>query len=80
MKKITDSCEDNVKLLKSILTSQDILVFAFETKDGAHCAAVYADGMTDKALLGEQIARPLSQAEAPKTPKEQIPQMQIFSS
>lgn len=70
MKKITDSCEDNVKLLKSILTSQDILVFAFETKDGAHCAAVYADGMTDKALLGEQIARPLSQAEAPKTPKD----------
>ncbi len=70
MKKITDSCEDNVKLLKSILTSQDILVFAFETKDGAPCAAVYADGMTDKALLGEQIARPLSQAEAPKTPKD----------
>lgn len=70
MKKITDSCEDNVKLLKSILTSQDILVFAFETKDGAPCAAVYADGMTDKALLGEQIARPLSQAGAPKTPKD----------
>ncbi len=70
MKKITDSCEDNVKLLKSILTSQDILVFAFETKDGAPCAAVYADGMTDKALLGEQIVRPLSQAEAPKTPKD----------
>ena len=70
MKKITDSCEDNVKLIKSILTSQDILVFAFETKDGAPCAAVYADGMTDKALLGEQIARPLSQAEAPKTPKD----------
>ena len=70
MKKITDSCEDNVKLIKSILTSQDILVFVFETKDGAPCAAVYADGMTDKALLGEQIARPLSQAEAPKTPKD----------
>lgn len=70
MKKITDSCEDNVKLLKSILTSQDILVFAFETKDGAPCAAVYADGMTDKALLGEQIVRPLSQTEAPKTPKD----------
>ena len=70
MKKITDSCEDNVKLIKSILTSQDILVFAFETKDGAPCAAVYADGMTDKALLGEQIVRPLSQTEAPKTPKD----------
>lgn len=70
MKKLTNKCKDNVELLKNILTSEDILVFGFETKDGAACAAVYADGMTDKALLGEQIARPLSAENAPGTADE----------
>lgn len=70
MKKLGKKCKDNVKLIKSILTSEDILVFAFETADGAACAAVYADGMTDKALLGEQIARPLSAKEAPASAED----------
>lgn len=70
MKKLSKNCEENVKTIKSILTSEDILVFRFETKDGTACAAVYTDGMTDKALLGEQVARPLSEEDAPGTAQE----------
>ena len=33
MKKLSENCKENVKSLKSILTSEDILVFQFETKD-----------------------------------------------
>ncbi len=70
MKKLGNTCKENVAALKGILTSEDILVFAFETQDGAACAAIYADGITDKALLGEQVARPLSREKTPKTAQE----------
>ena len=70
MKKLSENCKENVKSLKSILTSEDILVFQFETKDKKACAAVYADGITDKMLLGEQVAKPLSEKTAPKTAEE----------
>ncbi len=70
MKKLGNTCKENVAVLKGILTSEDILVFAFETQDGAACAAIYADGITDKALLGEQVARPLSREKTPKTAQE----------
>ena len=70
MKKLGNTSKENVAALKGILTSEDILVFAFETQDGAACAAIYADGITDKALLGEQVARPLSREKTPKTAQE----------
>lgn len=70
MKKLSENCKENVKSLKSILTSEDILVFQFETKDKKACAAVYADGITDKMLLGEQVAKPLSEKTASKTAEE----------
>ena len=57
MKNFTSSCKENTAALKALLTSEDILVYTFCTKDGKECAAVYADGMTDKALLGEALAR-----------------------
>ena len=77
MKKLGKKCKDNVKLIKSILTSEDILVFAFETADGAACAAVYTDGMTDKALLGEQVARPLAAERAPANAKQAAKCLQV---
>lgn len=70
MIKTTEKCKNNAEKLKKILTSEDILVFSFEMKDGTLCAAVYTDGMTDKALLGEQVARPLSEENAPADAKE----------
>ena len=63
---LLSDAEKNIQSLKEILSAQDILVYRFETADKKLCAAVYADGITDKELLGELAARPLAQANAPK--------------
>lgn len=60
MQKLTQNAKRNIKIIKEILTSKDILVFEFKTLDGALCAAIYADGLCDKDLLGEQVIAPLS--------------------
>ncbi len=60
----------NVAAIKAILPAEDVLCYAFRTADGAACAAVYADGITDKELLGALAAKPLSLAAAPKTREE----------
>ncbi len=45
--------------MKKRLPAEDILTFSFESLDGVECMLVYADGMVNKHLLGELIARPL---------------------
>ena len=42
------------------MPSEDILTYAFETADKTPCAVVYADGVVNKQLIGDLIARPLS--------------------
>ena len=51
--------QENIKSVKSVLTSEDILVFEFESEEGKKFAAVFADGIVDKALLGELAVKPL---------------------
>ncbi len=51
--------EKNIKSLKDVLKSEDILVFEFDSDDGKKFAAVYADGLIDKQLLGELVIKPL---------------------
>ncbi len=46
--------------MKKALPSEDILSYDFETADGVACAIFYADGIVNKQLLGDLIARPLS--------------------
>ena len=50
----------NLTELKKLLPSEDILTYAFETQDGVSCAIVYTDGVVNKQLLGDLVARPLS--------------------
>lgn len=50
----------NVQTIKKQLPSEDILTYLFQTEDKVNCALIYADGMVNKELLGELIARPLS--------------------
>lgn len=56
--------EKNINSVKKILTSADILVFEFISEGGKKFAAIYADGIADKALLGELVVKPLRAAEA----------------
>ena len=46
--------------MKKLLPSEDILTYEFKTQDGIACAILYADGIVNKQLLGDLIARPLS--------------------
>ncbi len=50
----------NGKALKKLLPSEDILTYDFTTGDGTLCAIFYADGVVNKQLLGDLVARPLS--------------------
>ena len=61
VKKLSLSLDKNLQTLKTLLPAEDILTFRFSSADGVACAVVYTDGMVNKGLLGDLIARPLSQ-------------------
>ncbi len=56
--------EKNIKSVKDVLTSQDIIVFEFDSLQGRKFAVIYADGLADKQLLGELVIKPLRDAES----------------
>ncbi len=57
--KLTGTLEKDLKTLKNILPAEDILTFSFQSKNGIAFTVVYADPISDKELLGEQVIRPL---------------------
>ena len=57
---LASNLQKNLQTLKKLLPSEDILTYEFETEDKVPCALVYADGMVNKELLGELVAKPLS--------------------
>ncbi len=59
MKNISGKLNRDVKALKTLLPAEDILTFAFTSERGLAFTLVYADPITDKELLGEQVIRPL---------------------
>ncbi len=62
--------EKNIKAVKDVLTSEDILVFEFKSAGGKKFAAIYADGLADKQLLGELVVKPLRDVEKNATAEE----------
>ncbi len=60
MKTPSKTLQTNLDEIKKQLPSEDILTYVFETEDKIACALIYADGMVNKQLLGDLIARPLS--------------------
>lgn len=57
------SLQKNIKAVKGILTSEDVLVFEFMSDKGKKFAAIFADGIADKQLLGELVVKPLRAVE-----------------
>lgn len=51
--------DKNIKAVKKILKSEDILVFEFISQGGKKFAAIYADDICNKELLGELVVKPL---------------------
>ena len=66
MEKLTDNLQQNQEAVKGLLPAEDILTFAFESADSVPCLLVYADGMVNKELLGEQVAQPLQRIALPE--------------
>lgn len=60
MNTLSKTLNENLTKLKTLLPSEDILTYSFETADKLSCAIIYADGVVNKQLLGDLIARPLS--------------------
>ncbi len=60
MNTLSDSLTENKRELKTLLKSEDILTYDFQSDDGVDCTLVYADGIVNKQLLGDLVARPLS--------------------
>ena len=57
---LSKNLTENLTELKKLLPSEDILSYEFETDDKIPCCILYADGVVNKQLLGDLIARPLS--------------------
>jgi len=57
---LKNALNTNLKRIKELLPSEDVLTYVFQTADNVDCALVYADGIVNKELLGALIARPLS--------------------
>ena len=54
--------KQRIEEVKSHLTSEDVLVFEFDSLEGKQFACIYADGIVDKALIGELVVKPLRSA------------------
>ena len=60
MNTLSKTLSKNIAELKKLLPSEDILTYSFASQDNVSCAIIYADGIVNKQLLGDLIARPLS--------------------
>ena len=60
MNTLSINLQTNQKELQKRLPSEDILYYAFQTESGTPCLIIYADGIVNKELLGELVARPIS--------------------
>lgn len=67
---ISGKLEKDVNALKKILPAEDILTFDFVSSEGLSFTAIFADPITDKELLGEQVVRPLLNYDGKPTAEE----------
>ncbi len=59
MKQVNANLKESAAALKKLLPAEDILQFAFTDGAGREIVCFFADAITDKDLLGEQVFRPL---------------------
>lgn len=70
MKSLSKNLQNNLEALKKELPSEDVLSYEFQTADGVNCFVLYADGVVNKQLLGDLVARPLSRFSLQTAQKE----------
>ena len=60
MKNLSATLQQNQKTLSALLPSEDIFYYPFYTENGTSCLLIYADGVVNKEVLGDLVARPIS--------------------
>lgn len=60
MKTLSKSLQQNQTIIKELLPSEDIFYYPFYTENGVPCLLVYTDGVVNKEVLGDLVARPIS--------------------
>lgn len=70
MKNVTGELRKTSEALKKLIPAEDILTFDFESDKGLAFTVVFADPITDKELLGEQVVRALADFDGDPTAKE----------
>ncbi len=68
--KITGKLDRDLGTLKQLLPAEDILTFDFVSVKGLAFTVLFADPITDKELLGEQVIRPLLHYDGKPTAEE----------
>ncbi len=59
MKNVTGDLDKTGEALKKLLPAEDFLTFDFPAEGGIDFCILFADALTDKELLGEQVIAPL---------------------
>lgn len=70
MKNITGNLKEDAETLRVLLPAQDILSFGFENGKGLAFQVLFADAVTDKELLADEVIRPLQAYEGGLTAKD----------
>ncbi len=70
MKNITGSLKESTDALKKLLPAEDILTFSFSSAEGLAFTVVFADAITNKEVLGDQVIRPLMHYEGKPAAEE----------
>ena len=70
MKNVSGDLKKVEEELKKLLPAEDVPTFPFCTERGLNCTVIFADPLTDKELLGDQVVRPLLQFEGKPTAEE----------
>lgn len=60
MKNLFKSLLQNQTTIKELLPSEDIFYYPFYTENGVPCLLIYTDGVVNKEVLGDLVARPIS--------------------
>lgn len=59
MTSITGVLKQDAEKLKNLLPAEDILTFDFQNGEGLSFQCIFADAVTDKELLADEVLRPL---------------------
>ncbi len=70
MKKITGVLKQDAGALKALLPAQDILTFDFQSEKGISFQCLFADAVSDKELLADEVIRPLQSYDGKPTAQE----------